>query len=141
MIKSILMTSLLAGIFACTAQKTSDKEAIESAIVKFAKSGDENDSDKLSEVLDNNYRVVMNQLFGTTVTTTVDRATYLGKIESKEWGGDTRRVNVLMIDVNGNNAVAKVEMKGEKLTMTSYFLLVKDVDGEWKLVTDLPKVG
>ncbi|MEO9475168.1 MAG: nuclear transport factor 2 family protein [Cyclobacteriaceae bacterium] len=141
MIKSILMTTLMAGLLACTAQQSPDKEDVENAIMKFAKAGDENDVQKLSQVLDPNYRIVMNQLFGNTATVIIDRAAYLSKIESKEWGGDKRVVNVLKVDVNGNNASAKVEMVGEKMTMTSYFLLVKDVNGKWKLVTDLPTVG
>ncbi|MFY0601053.1 MAG: nuclear transport factor 2 family protein [Cyclobacteriaceae bacterium] len=134
----LLMTCLLT--FGCQAQPDEIK-SIKTVITQFAKAGDQNKPSEVSTYLDPNYRIIMNQLFGSSETSIVDRELYLNKIESKEWGGDTRKLTFLSVDVNGNNASVKVEMKGEKVTMTSYMILVKNKDGKWKIVSDNPYIG
>lgn len=137
-LSTILMTCFLA--LGCQAQMDETK-AVKKTITRFAAAGDSNNSSEVSTFLDPNYRIIMNQLFGSSETAIVDRDTYLSKIASKEWGGDTRKLTFLSVDVNGNNASAKVEMKGSKMSMTSYMILVKDKDGNWKIASDVPVVG
>ncbi len=125
-------------ITATACAQTDETKKIKETIIEFAKAGDENDAKKLAGYLDENYSIAMNQLFGSPDMSIVDRAFYLSKIESKEWGGDKRAIKFLSLDVNGKNAFAKVEMKGAKMTMVSYIVLAQDKNGQWKLVFDSP---
>lgn len=137
--KSMLV--LLIGMIGITglAQKQEEK-AIQATIEGFAKAADNNDVAELSKYLDANYRVVMNQLFGSADVSVVTHDEYVAKIESKEWGGDKRKVEVQQIMINGNTAVAHATLTGEKMTFKSLFMLVKDKDGNWKLVSDTPTI-
>lgn len=118
--------------------KEQPKDAIEATIKAFAKAGDENDADEVSTHLDDNYRVVMNRLFGSSAVATVNKDVYLEKIRSKEWGGDQRKVTVQEITINGSNATAKVLFEGKKATVSSLMMLVQTENGTWKLVSDNP---
>jgi ketosteroid isomerase-like protein len=124
-----------------TAQTTTDEQAIRNTITQFAKAGDKNDAKALEVLLDSNYRIVMNQLFGSPGVVIMDRATYIEKIRTKEYGGEKRTVTIESITINGNTASAKVVMKGTKMTFVSLFELVKGSDGQWKIVSDMPTIG
>ena len=136
--KSILI--LFMGVIGMTVFAQEEK-AIEDVIRSFAKAADKNDTEKLATYLDDNYRIVMNRLFGAEGVSIVTKEDYLAKIESKEWGGDKRTVTIEKITVNGNSASAHVTLKGEKATFISLFMLIKDAEGNWKLVSDTPTIG
>ena len=140
--KNVILLSLLSmmGISQLKAGDA-DESAIKKVIIEFAKAGDENNVLKLELCLDTNYRVVMNQLFGSSEVAVVPRTVYLQKIKSKEWGGDNRTATIKSIEVNGKTAMAKVIFKGEKMTFVSLMTLVKDAKGNWKLVSDVPVIS
>lgn len=121
------------------AQKT-DREVIIKTIQAFANAGDDNDYIQLDKLLDNNYRVVMNRLFGSTDVSIVPKAVYLEKIRSKEWGGDTRILTIEEVLLNNTTASAKVVFEGTKMTFVSILMLVKNADNEWVLISDTPVV-
>jgi ketosteroid isomerase-like protein len=123
-----------------TAQ-SSESQAIKKVIIAFAKAGDNNDATTLGKYLDTNYRVVMNRLFGSTEVSVMPREVYLDKIKSKEFGGDDRKLKIEDINVNGTNASTKVTFKGSKMTFVSIILLVKDGNGQWKLISEVPMVS
>lgn len=135
--KSILVCLIGMVGFSTLAQKN-DEKAIEAVIKNFAAAADKNDAELLSTYLDENYRIVMNRLFGSAAVSVMTKADYLAKIESKEWGGDAREVTVMQIIVNGSTATAHARLKGAKSTFVSLFVLLKDADGKWKLVSDSP---
>ncbi|XOV65898.1 MAG: nuclear transport factor 2 family protein [Fluviicola sp.] len=118
----------------------SDYTLIETTVRGFLKAGDQNDAKSIDTFLDDNYRVVMNQLFGSSAVMVISKDVYLSKIESKEWGGDTRKVTIENIQVNGNTASAKVTQVGSKATFISTMILVQHADGQWKLIGDVPTV-
>lgn len=138
-VKLIALACLLSAGFACKAQNNSMKD-IETTITEFSKAGDESDAKKLATYLDDNYRVVMNRLFGSSEVSVLNKDLYLSKIESKEFGGDKREVSVQSISVNGSTASAKVTFKGSKMTFVSLLSLVQDSEGNWKLISDTPVV-
>lgn len=115
-----------------------DMKAIKETITAFAKAGDSNDTNSLDQYLDDNFRIVMNQLFGSKDVMLIDKAGYMAKIGSKEWGGDSRELEFENITVNNTSASAKVIMKGSKSTFSSLITLIKNSDGKWKLVSDVP---
>lgn len=137
-----LLVSLLA-LFATLGSSTepSEQEAIKKVITSFAQAGDNNDANALEKTLDDNYRIVMNRLFGSDVVSIMSKDTYLAKIESKEYGGDHRKITFETITVNGTSASAQVKFSGEELTFVSIITLVKDSGGYWKLVSEIPMIG
>ena len=139
----IMILSVL--ILSCSTTKTQNQEPmskenekITAVINGFSAAGDINNVKKLNVFLDDNYRVVMNRLFGSKTVSVMSKEEYLEKIETKVFGGDTRVVTVEKIMVNGSTAVAKVIFKGEKATFHSLMTLLKDESGSWKLASDIP---
>ena len=127
----------LIAITGVTAQ-TADEEAVKKVIVAFSEAGDKNNVEVLEKCLDDNYRVVMNQLFGSKEVTTIPKEVYLEKIRTKEFGGDTRKVTIEQVTLNGSTAMAKVIFQGSKLTFNSLIVLLKDEKNTWKLLSDIP---
>lgn len=138
-IKSIVLICSLVSILSCSAQK-SEVNNIKEVITAFSNAGDNNDSKKLATYLDDNYRIVMNRLFASESVSIMDKSTYLGKIESKEYGGDKRELTIENVIVNGTTASTKVSFKGEKTTFVSIILLIQNKEGKWKLISDAPIV-
>lgn len=136
-LKLITLSLVLASAFACNAQKQDIKD-IKEVITLFSKAGDSNDAAKLANCLDDNYRIVMNRLFGSEAVSIMSREVYLEKIKTKEYGGDTRSLTFENVIVNGNTAVVKVIFTGKKMTFNSLISLVKDSKNQWKLISDVP---
>lgn len=130
--------SLFALIATGSFAQSNDKQAIKQTITEFSKAGDASDVDKLATYLDDNYRVVMNRLFGSTKVTVLSKDAYLEKIKKKEFGGDKREINIESITLNGTTASAKVSFAGSKMTFVSILTLIKDKNDQWKIVTDVP---
>ncbi|MFK8038771.1 MAG: nuclear transport factor 2 family protein [Crocinitomicaceae bacterium] len=118
-----------------------DIKNIKKTITQFALAADNNNDKELATYLDDNYRIVMNRLFGSESISIMSKSVYLEKIKSKEYGGDTRTLTFENVIINGNTASAKVILKGEKMTFISLFILVKDNDNNWKLISDTPVVS
>jgi hypothetical protein len=118
-----------------------DKSKITTVIKQFSSAGDNSKDKLLATYLDENYRVVMNRLFGSDKVSILSKEVYLSKIESKEFGGTAREVKIMDILINGNTACVKVIFKGEKVTFNSLIILLKNKEGEWKLVSDIPTVN
>lgn len=139
--KTIFLTlSIFTLMMTETLAQETDIKAVKACITDFVKAGDTHDTGTLEKLIDENSRIIMNQLFGMNGVMTVDKATYISKIASKEWGGDQRKTTFLDVDVNGKNAYAKVEMKGANATFLTYLILVKDKEGTWKIISDTPTV-
>lgn len=140
--KNKITMSLFALIITlnCSAQ-SAEEAAIEATIMGFAQAGDNNDADQLDTYLDDNYRVVMNRLFGSTEVAVMPKSVYLEKIRNKEFGGDDRKVVIESITQNGATASAKVSLVGNKMTFVSLLTLIKDEEGKWKLISDVPVIN
>ncbi len=140
--KKFNLIALICLMFAGIASKaqTMELKNIEKIITEFSKAGDENNAEKLATYLDDNYRIVMNRLFGSTGVIVMQKAAYLEKIKSKEYVGDNRVLTIENIVINGPTANAKVIFKGSKMTFISLIELIQDTDGNWKLISDTPIV-
>jgi len=123
----------------CTAQSV-EENAIRETITAYSKAGDVNDADKLAGYLDDNYRIVMNQLFGSTEISIMPKNIYLEKIRTKEYGGDNRKIDITTLTLNGNTASARVIFTGSKMTFASILTLARDASGGWKILSDMPVV-
>ena len=140
--KTSIMMGVLALAFAMNpkTENQKDENAISNSIVAFMKAGDEQNVTKLETLLDTEFRVVMNRLFGSKTVSSLNREAYLDKISNKEFGGDSRKVKIETIIVNENTATAKVKTEGAKMSMSSLLSLVEDDMGNWKIVEDLPVI-
>ncbi len=143
--KQILILAVSAMSFAgCQAQNETknnpEMKKIEQTIHAFAKAGDTQNAEQLDQLLDNNYRIVMNRLFGSPDVSVMPKSVYLDKIKTKEFGGDKREVTIHEVIMNSTIATAKVTFKGEKMTFISNLQLIQNAGGDWKLVSDIPSV-
>lgn len=136
--KKYLLSLLIMLTATASFAQQADEKAIKQTITEFAQAGDAQDADKLATYLDANYRVVMNQLFGSTEVAVMPREAYLQKIRAKEFGGDSRQLTFQHIEINGNTACARVTMAGKKATFKSLLVLVKDKNNKWLIVSDVP---
>jgi len=139
-ISNIMMTVFGTMVFSMAHGQETGVEGVKKTIMQFATAADYQDPIILEEVLDTNFRVVMNRLFGSEGVTIMPREVYLAKIKNKEFGGDKREVTISNVTINGNTANALVSFKGSKMTFVSTLLLVLTNEGKWKLVADLPNV-
>lgn len=137
---SLLMLILAISVVKSHAQSSTSDAQVKSAITAFANATANQDVAELEKLLDTNFRVTMNRMFGSSEVLVMDRTSYLGKIKAKEFGGETREVTIHELDINGNLAMAKVKFTGEMI-FTSYLLFAQGVDGKWRLVSDLPAIG
>jgi hypothetical protein len=135
-----MMTVFGTMVFSIAQGQETGVEEVKKTIMQFATAADYQDPIILEEVLDTNFRVVMNRLFGSEGVTIMPREVYLAKIKNKEFGGDKREVTISNVTINGNTANALVSFKGGKMTFVSTLLLVLTKEGKWKLVADLPNV-
>ncbi len=138
--KKIIMSVIVLTVMTTGLAQQEEIQKIKKTINTFSEAGDNNDSEQLAKVLDDNYRIVMNRLFGSTEVSVMTRLVYLDKIKSKEFGGDKRELKIDDVLVNGNTASAKVLFKGQKMTSTSLIILLQDRAGVWKLVSDVPVI-
>jgi len=138
--KHTMIYALLVFAIGCTTQATKTGE-VESAIINFAKAADTQNAGILEDLLDDKFRIAMNQMFGGSDVQIIDKAFYISKITSKEWGGDRRNVTIENVTVVGKNATAKVTLIGEKSTFISLLTLSMDADGEWKILQDVPMIS
>lgn len=134
--KKLMLALIMLGGIVQTANAQEDLDAITRAIEKFATAGDHQDETVMAEVLHPQYRVVWNDP-GKGTLTVLDRDTYLDLIRSKKIGGDKRTVQIESIElINGDNALIKTSLKGEKADFQSLLSLVKNEDGDWFLIQD-----
>ncbi len=131
---SLLLTT------ACNAQSTKEEKLVKQVIINFSSFGDQQDADGLDTLLDANFRIVMNQLFGSKEVSVMDKTTYLKKIRTKEFGGDRREVKIENLQIDGKTALVRVTLKGTNMTMVSMLQLIKNHAGHWQLVSDLPTI-
>ncbi len=138
--KKVIFTAFAVCFGLVSSAQMNDEKAIEVVIHSFAEAGDQQNVEALSDCLDESYRIVMNQLFGSKEVSVMAREVYLQKIKAKEFGGDSRNTEVETILVNGNTASAKVIFKGKQMTFVSIIGLVKNAKGDWKMVSEVPVI-
>ncbi len=137
LVSTALMLFTITNLFG---QKMDEEKLVREAISKFAKAADERDEKALDEVLDNTFRLALNQMFGGKDVSLIDKNGYLERIREKKFGGDKREVTVENVIVMNNNASARVTLKGSKFTLVTLLQLGKSNEGVWKIVNDMPSV-
>jgi ketosteroid isomerase-like protein len=134
--------TILIGLFSLAVSinsfsQPSESDEIKKVIVAFSEAGDRNDAITLANHLDDNHRIIMNQLFGSKEVAIMPKAIYVEKVRTKEFGGDKRILTIENIVIFKNAASAKVTFKG-KNTVVALLQLIKNEKGVWKIVSDIP---
>lgn len=104
----------------------------------FVKAGDERNTNQLQLLLHDHFRVVANQVLGSTAVNTLSKAQYLTLMQEGKLGGDTRVLSIQSLEIIGKNASARVKIVGKTLTFDSFYHLIQNTEGQWQLVQDLP---
>jgi ketosteroid isomerase-like protein len=136
--KNQLAALAIMVIMSVPALAQTDKASIEQVVNQFAKAGDQRDVTQLKTLLHDEFRLAMNRLFGSETVTLLTKEAYIKMMEDGKLGGDDRTVQILSVDITQNNAAVKVALKGKALTFQSYYHLVKNVEGQWQIINDLP---
>jgi len=134
----VIILGILVSI-AAIGQSQNSKAQVISAVKNFVEGGDNQDVKKLASLLHESHRLVWND--GKKDPFIADKSYYLSKIDSKEWGGDTRILEIESIELNGEvNAKVKAKLTSDKMEMHSFYSLVK-VQNDWKIIEDLVSVS
>ena len=136
--KSILVFfTLFAWQNAMATTPPNEVDAITKVVTQFVKGADHNDVKMQGAVMDDNFRVLWNDTNEGAIKV-LDKATYLGLIESKKFGGGNRQIEFLSVDVQGHStATVKVKLSEEgKPSFFTFYSLVK-YQGQWLIAQDL----
>ena len=117
-----------------------DKQAVISAFETFVKAGDQRDLSGLEEILHPEFRVVLNQAFGSAELMVWNKETYLEMARSGKIGGSERGIKVRKVLVNGNNAFVEADLSSGPMDFFGQYSFVRNAEGKWQLLQDLPRV-
>ncbi len=137
---SIILLFTLLTTTTIMAQNIKEETQITVSITNFVNAADKQDEKELEILLDSNFRLSLNQMFGNTGLMFIDKQTYLNKIKAKEFGGDKRQIKLDQVIIVNNNASVKATFTGAKMTVITLLQLVKTNKGEWKILNDLPTI-
>jgi hypothetical protein len=111
---------------------------VRKVIELFVKAGDARNADQLDSVLHSHFRVVANQLMGSTSINVITKDQYLVLMREGKLGGDKRTLEIQSVEIIDKNASAKVKITGNVVTFESFYHLIQNNEGQWQLVQDLP---
>lgn len=109
-------------------------------VTKFIKGGDNSDTDMLKLVLHDDFTNVQNGFFDQVGVFIINKAKYLSLISDKIFGGIPREMEIVSIDIAGNIAMVKANLRSEKLIFVSFISLIMENNEEWKIIGNFPYV-
>ena len=117
-----------------------NQKEILKAVNKFIIGGDTSDLNLLNEVLHPEYSNVQNGFFGEPGIYVISKQKYLSLIEEKTFGGIPREMEVEYVNIEGNIAMVKANLKSEQLIFKSFISLVQAEDNAWQVIGNFPHV-
>ncbi len=137
----LLIFSFLSLTSVPDSETLEDLQAIEKAIQHFVKKADQQDATALEAILHDEFRAIINGLFGSKEVSILSKDSYLAALNAGKIGGDQRDVQIHSISIDGQNAVVNATFTGKELTFRTFIQLVKEDTQAWKLISDMPVVG
>lgn len=140
--KTILTMMLVAMTLSQSAfaQGKKEEKKVKQAVKAFAKSADSRDLEGMDAILAPEFRAALNRQFGGEEVSLMDKSAYMGMLKAGKIGGDKRKVEILSLDIVGNNAAVKARLTGSALRFTTFLTFIRNVEGSWKLVQDFPDI-
>ena len=139
--KNIILTTAISFFaFSATFAQNMEEQKVQEAVTTFCKSADQRNITNMDNIMDENFMVIGNGLFGSKEVSITNKETYLQLLKDQKIGGDSRKVTFIATDINDNNAVVKAEFDGSEYIFTTYIQLAKNEQGLWKIVSDMPQI-
>jgi hypothetical protein len=140
----IFLFSLLLSL-GCSAQvpqlpENPHAETVRALVREFIAAGDVRDADRLQRILHHQYRVAVNQFMDSPDVRVIDRPSYLTMIREGKLGGTTRKLDIESTEITGHVAYVRAVATSETLRFDTLFVLMRDVEGKWWLVSETPYI-
>ena len=136
--KILILAVFLLMSFSAYAENSFIKEDqgdVEQVITNFVKNVDSrNAGDLTKSILPSASIVVVNDL--TKSIDSYSGSQFVNLVKAGQKGGWQRNVNISSVDLDGNTAIAKVNITDTRLKETGYFTLIKD-NGAWKVAGEI----
>lgn len=127
------------SLYAGTNPYKDDKSDVEQTISNYVKSIDSRNADALSKsVLNDGSIITLNN-----ITNKVDQLSgrqLVDMVKNGQKGGWVRNVSVNSVDVDGNTAMAKVDISDSRLKESGFLSLIKE-NGNWKIAGQVTTLG
>ncbi len=134
---SLLLLPLSA--FAASSSSSSDQSDVEQAVTNFVNSVDSKNSAELQKVLFTDGSFLTYSTFSNKIEHySADQ--FINLVKSGQKGGWVRNVNFVSVDIDGNTAIAKVNITDPRLKETGFVTLIKD-NGTWKIAGEVSTLG
>lgn len=112
---------------------------IEHTIRNLVMAADDRDTEKVSPLLAEEFRIIFHHFPVSGNTTLIDKAGYLAMLAQGKAGGEQRTLCIDHMHVSGDIASALVTMESAtKVFHTHYQLVKKGTD--WLVISDMPKL-
>lgn len=118
-----------------------NKEKIVKQVTNFIDGADKSNLELLNLALHENFTNVQNGFFEKKGVFIINKEKYLSLVADETFGGVSREMEVISIDIEGNIAMVKANLKSEKLIFTSFISLVLDEAGQWKVIGNFPFIS
>ena len=129
------LTIAISLLISLTMYAQADQGGVEAVVTNYVKSIDANNADALAKtVLPGGSIIVVNDFKKDVEHYSTDQL--VNMVKNKQVGGWTRNLTINSVDVNGNIAVAKVDITDTRLKQTGYITLLKN-DGLWKVASQV----
>ncbi len=131
----VLFLSLSYTVLAANNPLKEDKSDIEQAVTTFVKSVDSRKADNLSKTLmSGSSIVIINNITNKVENYSGDQ--FVNLVQNGQKGGWVRNLTINSVDMDGNTAIAKVDITDPRLKQSGFFTLVKD-NGVWKVAGEV----
>lgn len=131
----VLFLSLSFTMLAESNPLKEDKSDIEQTVTTFVKSVDSRQADNLSKTLmSGSSIVIINKI--TKKVENYSGNQFVNLVQNGQKGGWVRNVTINTVDMDGNIAIAKVDIIDSRLQQSGFFTLVKD-SGVWKVASEV----
>ena len=117
-----------------------EKEKKDQKLQSYIQNIDQQNSDAVSNFLDEQFRVVVPNFNNSDSAMVLTREQYLNMIKKKKIGGAQRSIEIRFIEHERNMAVAALITKNANMTMRTYLNLLKK-NNNWLVVNDMPEIS
>ncbi len=137
----IAVTFLLLPLsaFAGTNSAVTDQSDIEQAVTNFVKSVDSRNASDLQKTLYAEGTIITYNSFSNKVEH-YTAGQFVDLVKGGQKGGWERQINFGSVDVNGNTAIAKIDITDPRIKESGYVTLIKD-NGTWKIAGEVSTLG
>lgn len=125
--------------FAASTSSSSEQTDVEQAVTNFVKSVDGRNSADLQKTLYADGSIVTYNTFSNKVEH-YSTNQFIDMVKSGQKGGWVRNVNFVSVNIDGNTAIANVNITDTRLKETGFVTLIKD-SGVWKIVGEVTTLG